>query len=468
MNILLTTSAAPAVSPFFTAEKRPPLGLGSLMSTLRHEGHNISFIDNYLKPSRFIEEGYLQNASIDYVGIHANTICYRDTLRMFHEIHELRRQGLWNGKVIVGGPHTSVAVETIPEFVDHIVQGEGERVLLNIVRGEACGRIIRSERMKDLDWLPFQPWDIFNRLPYDYTCPWMDIKPVFTMNTSRGCPFGCAFCSVGDIWGREYTYMSAERIISEIEYLVQNFGAKGVYFREDNFTLTSKRTLQFCENLMRKGIHIEWACETRVSDLTEELIELMSNAGCTALYLGVESGSQRVLDLLNKGVTLEQIENTLRWCSKYGVRAYCSLITGVPGETYADYLATKKLMKKLKPYSASYNVFVGIPTSPLYRHVLENKLYEHIDDIGLLYMPGYDVRARYFYGMSSSSLVDYRFGQRTDFDNRLLRLMYWRDFRNAARNRILSLLPAALRKRLRWVRDIVLNPKDSTAVKASK
>ncbi|MBT9150860.1 MAG: hypothetical protein DDT40_01039 [candidate division WS2 bacterium] len=99
MNILFTTSAAPEKSPFFTSEKRPPLGLGSLISMMRNEGHKVFLIDNYLKSSNFIEEGYLQKNNIDFVGIYANTICYRDTLRMFYEIENLRRKGLWSGKI---------------------------------------------------------------------------------------------------------------------------------------------------------------------------------------------------------------------------------------------------------------------------------------------------------------------------------------------------------------------------------
>ena len=86
MNILFTTSAAPEKSPFFTREKRPPLGLGSLISIVRNKGHKVFFIDNYLMPSNFIEEGYLQNNRIDFVGIYANTICYRDALRMINAI----------------------------------------------------------------------------------------------------------------------------------------------------------------------------------------------------------------------------------------------------------------------------------------------------------------------------------------------------------------------------------------------
>ncbi len=295
MNVLFATSAAPDKSPFYTNEKRPPVGLGALISIVRKEGHKVFFIDNYLSPSNFIEEEYLQKNKIDFIAIYASTICYRDTLRMFNAIEALRKKGLWEGKIIVGGPHTSVAIDTIPVFVDYVVQGEGERAILEILDGKAKERIIKKERLKDLDSLPFQPWDIFNQLPYDYSCPWMDIKPVFTMNTSRGCPFDCAFCSVGSIWGEDYTFFSADRIIAEIEYLVKNYGAKGIYFREDNFTLNSGRIKEFCEKLLEKKLQISWACETRVDTLAhEEIFGLMNAAGCKAFYLGVESGSQKI------------------------------------------------------------------------------------------------------------------------------------------------------------------------------
>ena len=307
--------------------------------------------------------------------------------------------------------------------MDYVVQGEGERAILKIINGEVEGRVIREERIKDLDSLPFQPWDIFNSLPYDYTCPWLDIQPVFTMNTSRGCPFGCTFCSVESIWGREYTYFSPDRITEEIQYLIREYGAKGIYFREDNFTLNVKRTEEFCRQLITKNIGISWACETRVNNLSTDLIRLMNAAGCKAVYLGVESGSPKVLDKLKKGITVKQIENTVNSCNKLGMKAYCSLIVGTPGENYGDYLLTKDLMERLKPYKYGFNVFVGIPNSPLYQHILENHLYEYKDDLGLLYLPGYDVKAKCFYGLDSKSLVDYEFKERTPFDRKLAKKM---------------------------------------------
>jgi radical SAM superfamily enzyme YgiQ (UPF0313 family) len=280
----------------------------------------------------------------------------------------------------------------------------------------------------------------------------MDIKPVFTMNTSRGCPFNCSFCSVGSIWGKQYTYFSPDRILSEIEYLVRRFGAKGIYFREDNFTLNLKRTEEFCEKLIKKNTNIHWACETRVDNMSEDLVRLMSAAGCRAVYLGVESGSQRVLDMLNKKITVEQIKHTVHWCKKYNIRTYCSLIVGTPGETYEDYLLTKKLMYELKPHTYGYNVFVGIPYSSLYRYVLDSKLYEYIDDIGLAYLPGFDVKAKFFYGMDSKRLVDYESKQLTDFDRKLLKEQRKKNFKKllmATKNRISKRIPPSIKNRLK-------------------
>lgn len=397
MRVLLVTSAAPERSPFYTTEKRPPLGIGFLISVLREAGHTVSFIDNYLEPTGFPASGYLQQHDVDIVGIHANTICYRDTRRMLNELQSLRERGDWQGKIVVGGPHTSAAPETIPDFVDHIVLGEGEQAILDIVDGTAA-RVIKAPMIEDLDSLPRPAYDVFARLPYHYTAEWLPVEPVFTMNTSRGCPYHCTFCSVGSIWGRRYKCFSADRVLDDIQYLVREHNAKGIYFREDNFTANHKRVTEFCEQLIRKGIQIKWMCETRVDSLSRELLELMQRSGCTGLYLGLESGSQRLLDFMKKGITLEQSENVIRWCNGLGIHTLASFIVGVPTETEEERQITIDFAKLLTPTTAGFNIFVGIPRSPLYDYVLKNQLYTYIDDVGLVYLPGHDDLVDQFYG----------------------------------------------------------------------
>ena len=403
-TVVLTTSAAPEISPFSTIEKLPPLGMGSLMSILRGAGHKIAFVDNFLRPTGFPGSLRLADHSVDFVGIHANTICLRDTLRMIEALETQRKEG-WKGKILVGGPHAKVALETLPEGVDHIVVGEGEEVILDIVEGRIEDRIIRTPRIKDLDDIPIRPWDLFAKLPYPFSVPWFPEKPVFPMNTSRGCPFQCFFCSVGTLWDHKYTYMSAERIVEEISHLVSSYGVRGIYFREDNFTVRRDRVEAFCELVKRKGLDIKWVCETRVSALDRELIQTMYEAGCRAYYLGVESGSQRVLDFLQKKLTVGQIREVFAGCREIGMRTAASLVVGVPTETPDELSETIRLSKEIRPDTCWWNIFVGLPTSGLYHYVLENNLHEHIDDRGLVYLKGHNERVDRFYnGLPSAKI----------------------------------------------------------------
>jgi O-antigen biosynthesis protein len=396
-RVLLVTSAAPSQTPFSTWEKKPPLGVGFLLSMLRQAGHDVFFIDNYLEPSDFLETGYLQTNGIDYVGIYISTICFRDTQRMLHKIEYLRRSGHWCGKIIVGGPHTTVALDTIPPFVDHVVQGEGEQAIVDIVEGTVKDRVVRYPRIRDLDALPMPAWDLFTKLPYSWETLWFPETPTFTMTTSRGCPFRCAFCSVGAVWGKQYTCFSAARIVSDIEHLIEHYGAKGVYFREDNFTLDRKRVVEFCKLLMDRHIDIRWACESRVDSLDNELLELMHKAGARGFYFGIESGSQRILDELHKGISVDQIRTCFRLCNEIGFNTAASVIVGLPQETDEDIAATDSLLSEIKPTVTWHNVFVGIPSSKLYRHVIDRKLYEFIDDRGLVYLKGHNDKALKYY-----------------------------------------------------------------------
>lgn len=404
MNILLTTSAAPLMSPFFTGEKRAPLGIGFLISVLRDAGHRVFFIDNYLAPSSFLEDGYLIDHEIDLVGISANTICYRDTKRMLYQMQKLRENGQWKGRIMIGGPHASALPESIPEFVDHIVIGEGEQAILEIVDGTS-NRVTRKDFIAELDELPMPAYDYFAHLPYDFGVHWFPQEPVFTMNTSRGCPFRCAFCSVASIWGRRYRYFSAERVVEDIKHLAKEYGAKGIYFREDNFTASGDRTVAFCEGLLRDRIDIKWVCETRVDSLDRQLLALMHRAGCEALYIGVESGSQRLLDFMEKGTNLEQIHGVFQWCGELGINTAASFIVGIPTETPHERRTTLELSNAIQPTTSWFNVFVGIPRSALYDYVLERNLYEHIDDRGLVYLKGHDKLVDEFYGGNPAAKI---------------------------------------------------------------
>ncbi len=400
MNILMMTSAAPKISPFYTSEKRPPLGLGIIMVVLKKAGHKIFFRDNYLKPSNVLDSDFLTRNQIDFVGIYSNTICYQSTLEYFRKLQKMRIEKTWKGKIIVGGPHTSVGADTIPDYVDHIVIGEGEETILDIIDGTVQDRIIHGKKVQEMDKLPMPAWGEFVNLPYDWSIPWGTSYPTYTMNTSRGCPFNCTFCSVKAIWGKTYRFMSADRVVADIQHMQKNYNAKCIYFREDHFTLNKSRTIAFCELLLKKNIKIDWMCETRVDQLDDfEYQALMVRAGCRAFYIGVESGSQRMLDFFKKGERVEQFIEAFDIAHKVGIKTYASFVVGAPTETREELDKTYQLIERIKPDYSGMNIYTGLPGSELYDFTKESSLYEFEDDNHILYLEGHNKRVdRYYNG----------------------------------------------------------------------
>lgn len=397
-KVLLCTAKPPEGSPFFTTEKRPPVGLLTLASVLSRGGHQVFFLDNYARPGKFIEEGYLQKNKIEFVGVYCNTICWRDCNHMLTKIKHLNVSGKHKCKVIVGGPHVSVNFESIlTELCDYIVQGEGENVICDIVDGKYLDqKVISASRLRSLENLPFPAWEfIKGDVAYNWSCVFFPETPVFPLNTSRGCPFDCSFCSVSGIWGKKYVAMSAKKIYAEVQEAIKH-GAKGIYFREDNFTHNKRRVDDFCKLL--KDTPIPWACESRVDTLEKRVLSRMAQSGCKGLYLGVESGSDKILATLNKGIRVAKTKEVFKACKELGIKTACSMIYGVPGETEDDVQKSKELLAEIKPDIVWNNVFVGLPGSELYQQVYDSDDYEFKDDRGIIYLKGHNERVNRFYG----------------------------------------------------------------------
>ena len=400
MNVLLLTSPAPASGGFSTMEKRPPLGVGLLISALEQRGHTVEFDDQYLKPwPIFDDPRYLQKNNIEFVGIYSNTICLQGTLSLLRKLQYLREHKLWNGKIAVGGPHASFGAQQLPEYVDHICIGEGDITFPEMVEGTERGRIVVGKKVADMDTLPRPAWHHFIYKGYDWSSGWDSGYPMYTFNTSRGCPFPCTFCSVKGVWGKTYRYMSAERIIDDVLLMQQYYGMKAAYFREDHFTLNTNRIVTFCESLLQRNITFPWICESRADSIEKPgLIALMARAGCKALYIGVESGSQRMLDLFKKHEKVEQFEYVIKEARKVGIRTYASMLYGVPGETPEDIELSEQFLQRTTPDFIGRNIFAGLPGSELYNELRDSGAYDYEDENGLLYPVGYEARAKCAYG----------------------------------------------------------------------
>jgi len=169
-------------------------------------------------------------------------------------------------------------------------------------------------------------------------------------------------------------------VVEEIKHLIANYGTKGIYFINDNFTMRKKETSELCMLIKKNRLEIEWVCDTRVDMISREMLREMKAAGCKTIWFGGESGSPRILKKINKGITLEQTEKAFKICREEGIRTACSFILGIPGETVDDMNATFKFARKLDPDWCRFNVFVAVPGSSLYEEVMQNHLYDRVED----------------------------------------------------------------------------------------
>lgn len=326
----------------YVGEKRPPHGIGFLYSILKSKGIEVDIYDRYCGNITWPSDDF---ANYDIIGIYCASICTDDILYIINKIKAK--------KIIVGGPHAYLHPEWFPDKVSHIVRGEAEHIIYNLILEKINDKIINTNRLSniDLDSIPRFPFeDFYNRYRkyYDWNFVFHNISPIFTFNTSRGCPYNCSFCSVRKIWGRKYTYMSAKKIIDDIKYVI-SLGAKGVYFREDNFTINNKRVIEFCKYLITNNIKISWACETRVDTIDYELMKLMNKAGCIGFYVGVEHLSDHMLEVFNKQTTVNQILKFFENTYKLNIKTAASFIVKHPEETEKDRKEKERLLPIIKP-----------------------------------------------------------------------------------------------------------------------
>ena len=384
MRILLVNPNYRTVYKYVEKEAtmiQPPLGLAYIAAVLRENSFDTRILD--LAALDLDLEGAkneISNIKPNIIGITATT----NTIGEAYKIAEAVKSK--NNVVVVGGPHTSILPEkTLKEckFIDIVVMGEGEYTMLEIASGNSLKNIggiayrvkenifVNKKRapILDLDKLPFPAWDL---LPIDkYWSPGVRKYPFATIVTSRGCPYGCNFCVNYTVHGKKFRARSPENVVAEIDMLVKTYAIRELNILDDNFTLDPERVEAICNELIGRNYDLIWKTGNgiRADRVDRGLLERMKNAGCYLVAFGIESGDAKILKIINKGETLEQIENAIRWSKDVGLVTEGFFMLGNEGENEDTIRATIDFAKRLDLDIAQFQVYIPLPGSSYYEKI---------------------------------------------------------------------------------------------------
>jgi len=346
--------------------KSCPLGIQYLASYLMANGVETNVID--LTFTNWDEyEQKLKELDPEFIGVSIQTPIADDGLKAI----EIARKVSPKSKIIVDGAHATVATQNLLENknIDFIVVGEGEKAILKIVSGQENEKIVQGEHIENLDELPFPKRSLMSYEKY------FKLDPYVTMMTSRGCPFNCIFCQPTQrkLFGSKVRVRSPENAIEEIKEIIKSYGRNIVIdFQDDTFTWNAEWLENFCKLI--KPLKIHWKCNTRVNVVDEKKLKMMKDAGCIFICYGVESGSQKILDFMRKGITVEQIKEAFRLTHKAGILALAFVIIGTPTETKEDLEETVKLIKEIHPDGMQVSIMTPLIGTDLEKYCLEKQI----------------------------------------------------------------------------------------------
>lgn len=347
---------------------RTPLGILSLVSLLnKHKEYDTKIIDFGYECKKGNFKYYnnfninIDNMSNFILKKHGDVAIFYTMCNIYHIaviLAKKLKEKCPNMKIIFGGPHASLtATDTLRTFpwIDYVGLGEGENTVKTILHN-----IINSNNLDTTEGLAYRRDNqvINNGLPklikeldklpqIDYSLVDMSQVKEAVLETGRGCPYSCIFCSTKTFWKRNFRMKSIERTVEEIKRLKNDYGVNNFNFVHDMFTANRKYIMDMCNDLQGNNINIKWTCSARVDSLDEELIKKMSEAGCRSIFLGVETGSPRMQKIINKNLDIADIYNVIDILFKYKVYPRLSFIYGFPQETENDILQTISMINKL-------------------------------------------------------------------------------------------------------------------------
>jgi radical SAM superfamily enzyme YgiQ (UPF0313 family) len=404
-----------------TGQPYPPIGTLYAAALMREKGHDVSFFDTMfvrgpreiIPPLEKYNPGYfvIYDDGFNYL----TKMCLTNMREAAFEMIKVAKQK--GCTVIVSSSDSTDHYEQyLHEGADFILLAEAEQTLLELVtaiearqsdflsiaglafrQGDAMIKTTRRNVLKELDSLPFPAWDLVDIDPYRKT--WLRHKGYFSLNmaTTRGCPFKCNWCAK-PIYGNRYNSRSPQNVVSELKLLKEKFYFHHIWFCDDIFGLKPGWVHEFANLLEKEQLHFKFKIQARADLLLQEdYIKDLARAGCENIWMGAESGSQKILDAMDKGTTVEQIYKATRLLKKLGINPSFFIQFGYPGETKNDIVKTISMINELLPHEIGISVSYPLPGTVFYEKVKtqlkEKTNWTDSDELALMfrntYAPGF-------------------------------------------------------------------------------
>jgi anaerobic magnesium-protoporphyrin IX monomethyl ester cyclase len=376
-----------------TAQPYPPLGTLYAAALMRAHGYSVSLFDTMFAHNAHEISSTLDQEAPAFFVLYDDGFNYLTKMCLtnmreaaFTMIRLAKDKGC---KVIVSSSDATDHYEQyLQQGADFVLVGEAEQTLLELIDAIKQGetdfqgipglaffqhaqpvKTMRRLVMKDLDALPFPAWDLVNIAPY--RAMWLKSAGYFSLNmaTTRGCPFKCNWCAK-PIYGNRYNSRSPENVVQELKWLKDKFQFDHIWFCDDIFGLKPGWVHAFADLTEKEQLHFTFKIQARADLLLQEnYIKDLARAGCRTIWMGAESGSQKILDAMDKGTTVEQIYQATALLKKHGIHPGFFIQFGYPGETKEDIEKTIAMIRDLVPYEIGISVSYPLPGTVFYEKV---------------------------------------------------------------------------------------------------
>ena len=372
----------------------PPLGILYISAYLKKHGHDCEVFDSTFSDRRKLEEKLVDELP-KIIAIYTNLVTKINVVRLMKFIRS--RKELAGSKIILGGPDiTYNTANYLKAGADAVVIGEGEQTMLELtdlfLKGQGSleeisgiafmknGLEVKTSARVKLKELAELPWP--DRQAIDLT-KYLDVwkkhhgQTAVSVSTQRGCPYTCKWCSTA-VYGQSYRRRPAKDVVDELQWIQQTYNPDTIWFVDDVFTVSHKWLNEFCDLMTEAQLELKFECITRAERLNEEVLNQLKAAGCFRIWIGAESGSQKIIDAMDRRVNVDTVRSMIRTTKKFGIETGTFIMVGYPGEDESDINETITHLRESDPDHFTITLSYPIRGTELFSEI-ESKITTDLD-----------------------------------------------------------------------------------------